>query len=465
MKSTVANSPKSFPPNLLRLLAMSTARIRIDPSFSDGYKSDHFGGLGGQSLRLAELRSPIDLMARTPTYIRFAESEPDQLAEIPVVSRPTQDSDLQTRQMVTIQIMEEQIRCLQDEIQEIRRILPVGEILDRQSGGRTEARMGSSGQIAQEELLRTAPLGMITQHILVASSNIASVESGNAPPTVITDRRVKISKYCSIVPTSTEIAKKFRVSSKDKNFDNIDMLNKALRASSLLSLVDGSRSKPTATHLNSSGYSAEAIVTTIEADGTNSYIVIAEDGFYKFYAESIIAFTFIVSMINKDIHHMLVEAMKREDPIKMYREIQEHFKGGKNYHVETARRMLDAHRLGPEIEQDLSKQLELISVLEEAQKMEMPESQKFGILRTLMIYEERPHVRAVYGMASYNKESFNSTIKKIREDWDAVPLEKCEGRMAASVATPSSDRICFKFQTGECSRPNCPFRHKIMSER
>ena len=76
---------------------MSTARIRIDPSFSDGYESDHFGGLGGQSLRLAELRSPIDLMARTPTYIRFAESEPDQLAEIPVVSRPTQDSDLQTR--------------------------------------------------------------------------------------------------------------------------------------------------------------------------------------------------------------------------------------------------------------------------------------------------------------------------------------------------------------------------------
>ena len=56
--------------------------------------------------------------------------------------------------------------------------------------------------------------------------------------------------------------------------------------------------------------------------------------------------------------------------------------------------------------------------------MEMPESQKFGILRTLMMYEERPHVRAVYGMASYYKESFNSTIKKTREEWDTVPLEK-----------------------------------------
>ena len=59
------------------------------------------------------------------------------------------------------------------------------------------------------------------------------------------------------------------------------------------------------------------------------------------------AFTFMMSMIKKDMHHMLVEAMKRGDPIKMYREIQKHYKGGKQHHVETARRMLEAHRLGP----------------------------------------------------------------------------------------------------------------------
>ena len=67
-------------------------------------------------------------------------------------------------------------------------------------------------------------------------------------------------------------------------------------------------------------------------------------------------------MINKDMHHMLVEAMKREDPIRMYSEFQEHFKGGKNHHVETARRMLNAHELGLEIERNLSKLLELIFI-------------------------------------------------------------------------------------------------------
>ena len=100
------------------------ARIRIDPSYSDGYESDHFGGLGGHNLSLAELRSSIEQMARTPTHIRFAESEPDQLVEILVGNSVTQDSELQNRQMVTMQLMEEQIHRLQDEIQEIRRISP-----------------------------------------------------------------------------------------------------------------------------------------------------------------------------------------------------------------------------------------------------------------------------------------------------------------------------------------------------
>ena len=69
----------------------------------------------------------------------------------------------------------------------------------------------------------------------------------------------------SILP-STGIAKKTSVSHKDKTFDNIDMLEKALRASNLLSLVDGSRRPPDVTEINSSGYTAEAIRPTIKAE-------------------------------------------------------------------------------------------------------------------------------------------------------------------------------------------------------
>ena len=74
------------------------------------------------------------------------------------------------------------------------------------------------------------------------------------------DHRVPISKYLGIAPTSTEIAKKTSVSAKDKTFDNLDMLDKAPRASNLLSIVDGTRKPPDVTPTNSSGYVPEAIV-------------------------------------------------------------------------------------------------------------------------------------------------------------------------------------------------------------
>ena len=141
---------------------------------------------------------------------------------------------------------------------------------------------------------------------------------------------------------------------------------------------------------------------------------------------------------------MLSGALREENPTKVYKIIHEHFKGGKNHHVESARSKLNAHRFGPDIERDVSRLLVLISELEVAQKMEMPESQKFGILRTIISFEERPHVRTLYGLAIYHKQSFQDTARKIAEDWDALPTDK-NVTMAASSAPQSGDRICFKF--------------------
>ena len=133
--------------------------------------------------------------------------------------------------------------------------------------------------------------------------------------------------------------------------------------------------------------------------------------------------------------------------------------------MEAARKKLNDHRLGPNIERDLSTLLKLILALEEAQDMAMPESQKFGILRVLMAHEERVHVKNVVGIASYNKENFKFTIKKIREEWDALPANKKNVQMAAATESATTDRICFKFQTNECTRKGCPYIHRIMNDQ
>ena len=74
-----------------------------------------------------------------------------------------------------MQLMEEQIRRLQDEIQEIRKISSEKEFSTCQSGNKTEVRMISSEQIAQKENSRTAPVDMSSQHLNEASSSITSV--------------------------------------------------------------------------------------------------------------------------------------------------------------------------------------------------------------------------------------------------------------------------------------------------
>ena len=205
------------------------ARILIDPAFSDGYESNQSGELGGHSLVEAEIQSPIDLTSRTPTHIRFVESEHSQLVEHQPANRSIRNFESQSNQRTALSDMAEEISRLRSEISEMRRISPVGEILNHQSGGETVFRMDSSGPIAQEELLVIAPVDLRSQQIVEASQNINSVDIRNAPSTVMMDRRVPISKYCNITPISTEIAKKTSVSNKDKTFDNLEILEKALQ--------------------------------------------------------------------------------------------------------------------------------------------------------------------------------------------------------------------------------------------
>ena len=69
------------------------ARIMIDPAFSDGYESNQSGEGGSLSLAEANIQSPYDLTSRTPSHIRFAEAEQNQLAEHPAAGRLIRDSE------------------------------------------------------------------------------------------------------------------------------------------------------------------------------------------------------------------------------------------------------------------------------------------------------------------------------------------------------------------------------------
>ena len=445
------------------------AKNQQGPTYSEGYlghqSPDSIDSiLGGED----GYRSPIDLMSRTPSHIRFEDIEPasNQLALIPLITDQLAEKESKLLEaLAVIRYLEEQMRTADKPRNAIVDAPEQAVSIARQDGEMSTSGINLSGAPAPEELPRTGQPMVDSHHIVPAPLTKVESELDNAPLIVTADRRVPVSKYFSIVTTSSEIAKKFIVSHKDKNFENLEMLDKALRASDLLSLVDGSRKRPTPTADNMTGYLADALIMTVDAGGLPSYIVAAADDCYKYYKESIVAFTFMMSMVHKDMHHLLLDLIRKEDPVQIYRAIQEHFKGGKSHHVEAARKKLNDHRLGQDIERDLSTLLELFSSLEEAQGMVMPESQKFGILRVLMAQEERVHDRNIVGIASYNKENFNFTIKKIREEWDAIPMNKSNVHMATATEPVTSNRICFKFQTNECTREGFPYIHKIMNDQ
>ena len=132
-------------------------------------------------------------------------------------------------------------------------------------------------------------------------------------------------KYSKIVQSSTDIANKISISSLDKNFDNIEMLAKALDASCFLSLVDSTRAIRRATTSNSIGYSAKSIVSVEDPDGIYNNAVIDEDDCYRYYAEKLLALNFMITMINKDMLHILQVPIKEKNPIKLHQMILNYF--------------------------------------------------------------------------------------------------------------------------------------------
>ena len=82
------------------------------------------------------------------------------------------------------------------------------DIITRQDGGRSTTGIDLSLATAPEESARIGLPMVDSQHIETTPLSIVLPEMETAPLIVTADRRVLISKYISVVTTSTEIAKK-----------------------------------------------------------------------------------------------------------------------------------------------------------------------------------------------------------------------------------------------------------------
>ena len=183
---------------------------------------------------------------------------------------------------------------------------------------------------------------------------------------------------------------------------------------------------PRATTSNDSGYSAKSIVSVEDPDGISHNVVIDEDDCYRYYAEKLLSFNFMITMINKDMLHILQVPIKEKNPIKLYQMILNYFKANK----QNSRKLLAQHRLSNgDIVRDLSHSL--ISNLAQAQGSDLPEMQQFGILRDLMKNDHRPVVIQTFHYACLQKLSLDEAVASLIEICNNIPIEGL--KMAAAI--------------------------------
>ena len=114
-------------------------------------------------------------------------------------------------------------------------------------------------------------------------------------PTVKLEKSVLHGKYQKGTLISSELSTKFRISSTDKSFDNLTALARALGASNLLSLVDGSRLIPEPSTNNANGSTPSSITESDDPLSLNRFVVVDEDDIFRYAEEETTAFRFIES--------------------------------------------------------------------------------------------------------------------------------------------------------------------------
>ena len=316
-----------------------------------------------------------------------------------------------------------------------------------------------------QQFREATPIAAIGHRSVMISTSMEPIGSRAGDPNSpmeIEIRRVPLAKYIKLTQISVDIAKKCSVSLGDKTFENLNELKKALRASCLLTLAEGSRLQPVSTVNNVGGYTPQSILVMSNYEGMPRNIIVEEDDCFKYHSDNLAALTLITSMVKPDMHHLIIKAVKNEEATGVFLIIMDYFRGQKHHHIEFARNALSHWKLTQHIDKDISNLRQLIRNLEEAQEALLPEAQKFGILRGMMVDEQRINVIQAFNFACMNNFSFEKVLETLMIMWDNIPYKSL--KMATATANIEA-KVCFRFQQGKCTSRHCIYVHKLMTEQ
>ena len=262
-----------------------------------------------------------------------------------------------------------------------------------------------------------------------------------APEIVSRPQIIAESDYKTTHQNTFEVVKANQISATSHDTKRkLIALSDAFRAADLLTLLDGSRLRPTCTLSNPNGFSPRSVMlnpTTLEYD------IIRNDDIYHYKHDQVRLFTLVRIAFHMNMDYLCTEAMEAHDGITVFSIISKHLQGTMATDVEKARKALHENFA---FNQDVLFQVEavrlqsLVSDLNYAQGRPMEESELRSFLIKHMFYDKREYLRTTLLMCLKDNETYQQMIEA---------LVAVSGTVSAIIASHQADPILSQLRSRE----------------
>ena len=239
-------------------------------------------------------------------------------------------------------------------------------------------------------------------------------------------------------------------------FHRLRILHSVLSTTGLLTLIEGHRTEPIMTEINTHGFSNRKIILVprVEYEDEKSInlmssepiierVVLEEDDAFHFIYDNDRLFSLVYIMFSKTLHHNIsIRNQKLRNGIESYRDMINYILGQRQQDEKFARRALDTYQINPSVHfrPEYSKWEQLFSNLEHTQSRMMNDVEKMAWVSDRLDSDPRSKIASSFAACVVNNTSYNESMGIMLRVADAMPPETAVIRMASVTSFPETSR-------------------------
>ena len=271
-------------------------------------------------------------------------------------------------------------------------------------------------------------------------------------------QEVPHTSYRNTTPVSCDTLKANRLT--ENGHDNAkrrDMILKVLKTEDLLTLVNGKRTKPYATHDNPSGYSPRSITYDSGVE-----LILSADDVYLFNHDTARLYMAINVATAENLQFLFPESTLIGDGVQLWKSILGKLFGTTYKDMLEASDKLRKWTIDPSkhLQSDIHNLLILVQRVNEISDNAFPQESILAILYEAISKDPREELRMIATYSSWNKQPLELLLTSLNESHGAHPYISRNVKMHEF----KSDVIhyCNNFQEGKCKfGEKCKYKHKI----